>query len=150
MAPVYAFGIKQRQQLRRRAIAAACHQGRHLAAQPRQTHGYVQALTPGLGVQGRSRHARHPRQDVLHRRVSSTLRGSGFVQAARLRTHPLAGFMGWNQLPENAIQVDLPCRPCSIYGNKPCARGDYACLNRIEARTVLNRVLGILYPHRGA
>lgn len=65
-------------------------------------------------------------------------------------THPLAGFMGWNQLPENAIQVDLPCRPCSIYGNKPCARGDYACLNRIEARTVLNRVLGILYPHRGA
>ena len=35
-------------------------------------------------------------------------------------THPLAGFMGWKQSEENAIQVDLPCRPCSVYGNKPC------------------------------
>ena len=43
-------------------------------------------------------------------------------------THPLAGFMGWNQSEENAVQVDLPCRPCSVYGNKPCSRKDYACL----------------------
>lgn len=60
-------------------------------------------------------------------------------------THPLAGFMGWNQSPENAIQLDLPCRPCSVYGNKLCARGDYACLNGIPARTVLGRVQAILY-----
>ena len=39
-------------------------------------------------------------------------------------THPYAGFMGWHQSPDNAVQLDMPCRPCSIYGNKPCMRGD--------------------------
>lgn len=35
-------------------------------------------------------------------------------------THPFAGFMGWGQPAENAIQVeDLSCRPCSVYGNTP-------------------------------
>ena len=29
-------------------------------------------------------------------------------------THPYAGFMGWNQSIDNAVQTDLPCRPCSI------------------------------------
>ena len=38
-------------------------------------------------------------------------------------THPYAGFMGWGQSEDNAVQVDLPCRPCSIYGNKVCRRG---------------------------
>ena len=46
-------------------------------------------------------------------------------------THPMAGFLGYNQDPENVIQIDLECRPCSIYGNKPCQRGDYACLQNI-------------------
>lgn len=55
-------------------------------------------------------------------------------------THPYAGFMGWNQRPENAVQVDLPCRPCSIYGNKACRRGDYACLMRITPEMIANRV----------
>ena len=46
-------------------------------------------------------------------------------------THPYAGFLGWNQKAEDCIQLDLPCRPCSVYGNKPCSRGDYACMNGI-------------------
>ncbi len=29
-------------------------------------------------------------------------------------THPYAGFMGWHQSPDNAVQLHLPCRPCSI------------------------------------
>ena len=37
-------------------------------------------------------------------------------------THPMAGFLGYHQSQENAIQVDLDCRPCSIFGNKPCKR----------------------------
>ena len=53
-------------------------------------------------------------------------------------THPYAGFLGWKQNPADCIQLDLPCRPCSVYGNKPCFRGDYACLNGITAKQVLD------------
>lgn len=59
-------------------------------------------------------------------------------------THPYAGFMGWNQKKENAVQVSLQCRPCSIFGNKPCQRGDYACLNQIEPLTILQKIEKIL------
>lgn len=59
-------------------------------------------------------------------------------------THPLAGFMGWNQLADNAVQLDLPCRPCSVYGNKPCLRGDYACLNDITPAQIADQVERIL------
>ena len=55
-------------------------------------------------------------------------------------THPFAGFMGWGQPPENAVQLDLPCRPCSIYGNKPCLRGDYSCLKNISPDQVVDRI----------
>ena len=56
-------------------------------------------------------------------------------------THPYAGFLGWNQKPEDCVQLDLPCRPCSVYGNKPCLRGDYACLNDIAPEEILNKLL---------
>lgn len=55
-------------------------------------------------------------------------------------THPYAGFMGWNQKTEDTIQLDLPCRPCSVYGNKPCWRKDYACLNRITPKQIVERL----------
>lgn len=55
-------------------------------------------------------------------------------------THPYAGFMGWGQRPENAVQTALPCRPCSVFGNKPCHRGDYACLASIDPQTIAERV----------
>ena len=59
-------------------------------------------------------------------------------------THPYAGFMGWNQGTENAIQVPLYCRPCSIYGQKPCRRGDYACMNRIAPSTIVEHIVQII------
>lgn len=59
-------------------------------------------------------------------------------------THPYTGFMGWNQKLENAVQVDLPCRPCSIFGNKPCLRGDYDCLNSITPDMVFSKVQAVL------
>ncbi|WP_436487529.1 glycosyltransferase family 9 protein [Chitinophaga sp. ARDCPP14] len=56
-------------------------------------------------------------------------------------THPFAGFMGYGQSPENAIQVhDLPCRPCSVFGNKPCFRGDYACMEWIKPAQIAEKV----------
>ncbi|RPH34305.1 MAG: glycosyltransferase family 9 protein [Bacteroidales bacterium] len=55
-------------------------------------------------------------------------------------THPYAGFYGWNQNPRHAVQVDLPCRPCSIYGNKPCFRKDYACLYQITPESIIRKI----------
>ncbi len=62
-------------------------------------------------------------------------------------THPYAGFMGWNQPLNNAIQVDLSCRPCSIFGNKPCFRKDYACMNLIAPEMIIEKVELMLEEH---
>lgn len=59
-------------------------------------------------------------------------------------THPYAGFMGWGQTEENAVQIALECRPCSIFGQKPCMRGDYACMQNIAPKTIVEKVEHIL------
>lgn len=59
-------------------------------------------------------------------------------------THPKAGFLGWNQSSENVVQLDLECRPCSVYGNKPCRYGDYRCMRNISNDQIMSRVFGIL------
>lgn len=59
-------------------------------------------------------------------------------------THPYAGFYGWGQSPENAAQIELPCRPCSVFGNKPCHRGDFACMEWLKMEEVLEKVEGVL------
>ena len=55
-------------------------------------------------------------------------------------THPYAGFLGWNQKESDCVQLDLPCRPCSVYGNKPCLRGDYACMNGITPERIIEKL----------
>ena len=59
-------------------------------------------------------------------------------------THPYAGFLGWNQSPENIVQTDLPCRPCSVYGRKQCLRGDIACMESITPQSIVDKVESIL------
>jgi ADP-heptose:LPS heptosyltransferase len=59
-------------------------------------------------------------------------------------THPYAGFLGWGQSTDNIVQIDLECRPCSIYGQKPCRRGDYACMNGIAPETIVEKIEHIL------
>ena len=59
-------------------------------------------------------------------------------------THPKAGFMGWGQSEENAIGLDLDCRPCSIYGQKACRWGDYRCLTGITPDMIIERINRIL------
>lgn len=59
-------------------------------------------------------------------------------------THPYAGFMGWNQSKDMVVQAELPCRPCSIYGNKPCMRGDFACMNSIKPEQVVEKIESVL------
>lgn len=55
-------------------------------------------------------------------------------------THPYAGFLGWKQLPTNTVQLDMPCRPCSIYGNKACKKGNYACLKQIPPKMIVKKI----------
>ncbi len=59
-------------------------------------------------------------------------------------THPFSGFYGWGQKPENAVQIDLYCRPCSVYGNKTCYRGDHACMNRLEEQAIFDKIKLVL------
>ncbi|MES2454022.1 MAG: glycosyltransferase family 9 protein [Bacteroidota bacterium] len=56
-------------------------------------------------------------------------------------THPYAGFLGYGQSINDAVQIDLYCRPCSVYGNVPCYRGDFACMNNLSPQIVVNKVL---------
>lgn len=61
-------------------------------------------------------------------------------------THPAAGFTAWQQNDKKHIieTPDLPCRPCSIYGNKACKFGDLRCMNSITPETILNKVLELI------
>jgi ADP-heptose:LPS heptosyltransferase len=52
-------------------------------------------------------------------------------------THPFAGFVGFGQENNPQIQLELPCRPCSVYGNKSCRYGDYRCLYGIVPEKIV-------------
>ena len=63
-------------------------------------------------------------------------------------THPYSGFGPYGQGVESIVQIstnELPCRPCSIFGNKPCYRGDLACMNWIEPKEVYLRLKSRLF-----
>ena len=57
-------------------------------------------------------------------------------------THPATGFYGWGSDTSNQVQLDLPCRPCSVYGEKPCQYGDYRCM-RIAPEQIIDRLRAI-------
>lgn len=59
-------------------------------------------------------------------------------------THPFAGFMGFGQQEENAVQLDLYCRPCSVFGSKPCYRGDHACMEELAPERIVAAVMRLL------
>ncbi|WP_284461065.1 glycosyltransferase family 9 protein [Chryseobacterium sp.] len=56
-------------------------------------------------------------------------------------THPYAGFLGFGQREEDVVQVkDLTCRPCSVFGDKECYRGDWACLEEFNIQKVIEKI----------
>lgn len=59
-------------------------------------------------------------------------------------THPRAGFKAYTQRDEDIIDCRMDCRPCSIYGNRPCKRGDYACLYNIDERQIVDKLTEII------
>lgn len=56
-------------------------------------------------------------------------------------THPDFGFYPYNQQRSNALCANLPCQPCSAYGNRPCRFGDYRCLHAVTPQMVLDKIL---------
>ena len=59
-------------------------------------------------------------------------------------TAPACGFQGYGQDGSDDIQLDMPCRPCSIYGERECRYGDYRCLSGISPEHVVKRVIAVL------
>jgi hypothetical protein len=59
-------------------------------------------------------------------------------------THPYAGFYGWAQDTGNIVQIELECRPCSVFGNKPCFRGDHACMEWITPDAIIQKMMALL------
>lgn len=59
-------------------------------------------------------------------------------------THPALGFYGFRQDPENAVQIELGCRPCAVYGELPCQRNDYACMEWITEESIIDRIHKVL------
>jgi len=59
-------------------------------------------------------------------------------------THPFAGFYGWAQPAANAVQIDLYCRPCSVFGNKPCYRRDHACMQQLPEDIIIEKVTTVV------
>ena len=55
-------------------------------------------------------------------------------------THPMIGFAGWKQNPNDIIQrQDLRCRPCSCHGTNHCRYHNYAC-RQIDAETIIRQI----------
>ncbi|MFC7348587.1 glycosyltransferase family 9 protein [Chryseobacterium zhengzhouense] len=56
-------------------------------------------------------------------------------------THPYAGFLGFGQSEDDVVQIkDLTCRPCSVFGDKECYRGDWACLEEINVQQIIDKI----------
>ncbi len=56
-------------------------------------------------------------------------------------TSPACGYLGYNQVVEDDIQLDMDCRPCSITGDKPCKYGDFRCLKNIKPDDIVRHVI---------
>lgn len=56
-------------------------------------------------------------------------------------THIYAGFLGYGQSESDVVEVkDLSCRPCSVFGDKKCFRGDYACLEELDIQKIIDKI----------
>lgn len=59
-------------------------------------------------------------------------------------TAPSCGFLGYGQDAADDIQLDMACRPCSIYGERECRYGDYRCLKNMPPDEVVKRVIATI------
>ncbi len=64
-------------------------------------------------------------------------------------THPALGFAP-RGLKDTVVEVDEPCRPCSLHGQKSCYRDQRYCLDRITPEMVTRQVARILKDRSGS
>lgn len=56
-------------------------------------------------------------------------------------THPSLGFPPINNEDGVVLTKEkLNCQPCSVFGNKPCSRGDHACMKLITPSMVFDKI----------
>ena len=115
---------------------------RSLVEEWAQKYRSVEIIDPRLGLEGEL--ALISNMEVMLAMDSSNMHLASITATPVVSiwgaTHPAAGFMGWGQNPDNCIQMDLPCRPCSIYGKKECIYSDYRCLTGIDPDLVFAKV----------
>lgn len=66
-------------------------------------------------------------------------------------THPALGFYGFGQDLDNAIQLDMGCRPCSVFGDNPCqfqGEEEYKCMKQIENKNIIEQIEKILESNK--
>ncbi|MCM1336136.1 MAG: glycosyltransferase family 9 protein [Candidatus Amulumruptor caecigallinarius] len=44
------------------------------------------------------------------------------------------------------LLLNLPCQPCSAFGNRPCTKGDHPCLSKITPQQIQTALLSLLPP----
>jgi len=62
-------------------------------------------------------------------------------------TDPLTGFGAWQQSDNYSVRIsvdELTCRPCTVYGNGTCRRGDFACMVWLSPEMVFEAIEKIL------
>lgn len=65
-------------------------------------------------------------------------------------THPDFGFYPPQQDRDNALVANIPCQPCSAFGQKSCRYGDYRCLAAITPEMVFQKIQSILNQNANA
>lgn len=102
----------------------------------------VEMINPALGMQGELALMSH--MDVMLAMDSSNMHLASLagthVVSVWGATHTAAGFLGFGQDPEDCVQADMPCRPCSIYGKKECRYGDYRCMHAITPESIFSKI----------
>lgn len=102
----------------------------------------VEMINPTLGMRGELALMGH--LDVMLAMDSSNMHLASLagtrVVSVWGATHTAAGFLGFGQDEADCVQAELPCRPCSIYGKKPCRFGDYRCLRSINPETIFSKL----------
>lgn len=56
-------------------------------------------------------------------------------------THPDLGFSPYGQEESGTFGLEgLECRPCTVFGNGTCYRGDFACMNQLPLEQLVDKI----------
>lgn len=82
---------------------------------------------------------------------------TGLLHLAGALGVPVVGLFGpttsqdgfWDPACGQAVERELPCRPCSLHGGPTCPMGDHACLRELDAAAVVAAVRHLAGPDGG-